>query len=264
MTIMALHTAATGINYQSKNIDVIANNIANATTNGFKAQRLHGEDLFYLELQQVGQAAEGGRPAPLQLGLGVRPTSTSRNFLQGSLIETNQPLDMAIEGQGFFRVQTPPDIGNGFAYTRDGHFNVDSDGTVVTADGYRLDPPIDIPADAVQIQIQPNGLVNIHRPGGVVEQQGPIQLTNFVNPSGMVAQGQNLFVESEASGPPVGPNDPLTNGLGKLQQGYLEASNVEIVTEVVELIKSQRAFEFNSQTIQASDQALSVIANLRR
>lgn len=265
MSVTALHTAATGLSALSTQLDVIANNLANANNMGFKRSRVNFEDLLYQEKAQPGveNANEDQRPMGIFVGLGTRVAGTQLDFTQGSLIQTGEQLDMAIEGRGFFRVQLEDgEIG----YTRSGNFTTNSDGEIVLAnsDGRRLDPGIDIPQDAEQIDISSDGRVFAKLAGQVnLQEIAQIQLATFINPTGLEQIGGNLFVESTASGPEIVGN-PGENSLGNIEQGHLEASNANPVTELITLIETQRAFEMNSQSIQAADESLQVITNLRR
>jgi len=262
MAVIALHSASTGLNALSTQIDVIANNLANVNNDGFKASRVNFEDLLYQEKAQPGDR----RPTGVYVGLGTRVAGTDLNFMQGSAKITDRPLDMMIEGKGFFGVKIPDDEGpDGIGYTRMGNFFTNADGELVlgNSDGPRIEPLITIPDDAVNVTITSDGRVFVTQPGGTQSEVGQIQLYSFINERGLTPIGRNLYVETEASGDPVTGN-PNEDGLGKILQGHLEASNVDPVTELVELIKAQRAFEMNSQSIQAADQALQVVSNLRR
>ncbi len=268
MATVALHTAATGMNAISTQIDVIANNLANVNTTAFKGQRANFEDLLYQEKAQPGVENANGdqRPAGIFVGLGVRVANTDFNFSQGSPIETGQPLDVMIDGDGFFAVDILEDEGSGIGFTRAGNFFVNSDGEIVlgNSQGPRLLDAPNIPVDATSIEITADGQVLVQQPGSPTPTTvGELELTTFVNPKGLRPIGNNIFVETEASGPPVEAL-PGEDGVGTLIQGFLEASNVDPVKELVELIKAQRAFELNSQTIQAADEALQVVGNLRR
>ncbi|HSI21716.1 MAG TPA: flagellar basal-body rod protein FlgG [Methylophilaceae bacterium] len=258
--LRSLWIAKTGMESQQINIDVISNNLANVSTNGFKRSRPVFEDLIYQTLRQPGSQASQQTQVPsgLQIGLGARPVATERIFLQGNLQQTGNTLDMAIQGNGFFQVQLPDGT---LAYTRDGAFQVNSEGTVVTANGDILQPQITIPADAVSIDIAQDGTVTITQPGNTTTTQGPIQLTNFINPAGLQSVGDNLYLETVASGTPNASN-PGLNGLGTLQQGFVETSNVNVVEELINMIQAQRAYEINSKSIQASDQMLQRLVQL--
>ena len=264
MAIVALHSAATGLKATSQNIDIIANNIANTNTVGYKA--LHGnfEDLLYQEKQQPGveNAAGGQRPTGLFVGLGTRLSNTQIDLTQGSPVPDTAELSMLISGQGFFQVTN----GDQISYTRAGNFFQNSEGDLVlgNADGLRIEPPINIPEEAVNVSISADGTVLITVEDDPNQQEvGQIELANFTNPTGLRPIGGNLYEETSASGPPIigNPND---GSFGSIQQGFLEASNVNPVSELVRLITTQRNFEFNSQSIQAADEILEVIANLRR
>ena len=265
MGITSLYTAATGMKAQSLGMDVIANNLANVSTSAFKRQQVNFEDLLYQHLQAPGRT--GGQefvPSGVSVGLGTRVSSTTRVFNQGSIQVTDRPLDVAIEGAGFFKLILPPDIGGGAGYTRAGDFSMDETGNVVTPDGYQLDPAITIPPDATDLSIRRDGTVFARVAGDTtLSELGRIQLATFVNPDGLMAHGQNVFLESDASGPAVLAN-PGEQGLGEIEQGALEQSNVDIVKELVNMIQTQRAFEINSQVIQSANESLQVVTNLIR
>ncbi len=268
MATTALHTAATGLNAQSTKIDVIANNLANVNTVGFKSNRVVFEDILYQELAEPGvENAQGDqRPAGVYVGLGVKIANTDFDFTQGSPIDTGQPLDVMIQGNGFFAVDIVQEEGTGLGYTRNGSFFLNSEGDVVlgNSDGPKLDPPLTIPANATSLSISATGDVEVLLPGSTTPTNiGTLEITSFLNPKGLTPIGNNVYVETEASGPPI-TGAPGTEGRGTLLQNFLEAANVDPVKELVELIKAQRAFELNSQTIQAADQAMQVVANLRR
>jgi len=265
MSIRAMSTAATGMRALSTAIDVIANNVANVNTVGFKKQRTDFEDLFYQQIRVSGGEAEGGGtiPAPVQVGLGTRLAATLRMFTQGSLQETGRELDMAIEGTGFFQIQLPDDIGGGAGYTRAGNFARDQNGQLVTVNGRLLSPGITIPADTTKISIGDDGVVRVAQPGQTeLAEVGTIELANFPNPEGLKSIGENVFIETHASGAPV-TGQPGTGGLGFVQQAFLETSNVEVVRELVGLIENQRAFELNSQSIKTANEMLQVASRLR-
>jgi flagellar basal-body rod protein FlgG len=268
MAITALNTAATGLRALSTRIDVVANNLANAESTGFKRSRVNFEDLMYNTLRQPGtlNAAQEVTPAGIQVGLGVRISNTQLDMEQGSLERTDNPLDVAIQGKGFFRVQVADGVGDGTAYTRNGNFFVNRDGELVVGniDGNRLEPSITFPQNWREVTIASDGTISVLLPGQVAPQTiGQLQLFNFVNPQGLTQIGSNQFLESPASGPAV-QTTPGSEGTGKIAQGNLEASNVDPVKELVTLIKTQRTFELNSQAIQSADQALQTIGNLRR
>lgn len=258
--LRSLWIAKTGMESQQTNIDVISHNLANVSTNGFKRSRPVFEDLIYQTIRQPGaQASQQSQvPSGLQLGTGARPVATERIFLQGNLQQTGNGLDLAIQGNGFFQIQLAD---GSLAYTRDGAFQVNSEGTVVTANGDVLQPQVTIPADAINVSIAKDGTVTVTQPGPTSTTQGPIQLTNFINPAGLQSIGDNLYQETVASGTPNTSN-PGINGLGTLQQGFIETSNVNVVEELINMIQAQRAYEINSKSIQASDQMLQRLVQL--
>ena len=268
MAISALQSAATGLKALSTQIDVIANNLANVNTSGFRRSRANFEDLMYQELANPGtrNSDDSIRPSGVFVGLGVRVSNTQLMFDQGSLDSTGRELDVAIDGQGFFQVKIPPTVGTETAYTRAGNFSLTPDGELVigNAEGFRLQPPITIPKDAIAVDIGTDGRVFATVPSSVnPELVGQIQLARFTNPGGLRPIGSTLFIETEASGQPVVGN-PTAEGFGRVLQKFSESSNVDPVRELVELIKSQRAFELNSQTIQSADEMLQVVANLKK
>lgn len=261
--IRALHTAATGMETQQFNIDVISNNLANVNTNGYKTVRADFEDLLYQTLRPAGATAAGGTqlPSGLQVGLGARPAATYGLFTTGALQVTGNPLDLAIEGEGFFKVLLPD---GAVAYTRDGGFKLDAQGRLVNSNGYPLEPEIIIPPDAEQIMIGRDGVINVRRGGqDGVEEIGQITLVRFVNAAGLNRIGLNLYRLTPAAGEPI-EGVPGTNGIGSIAGGTLEASNVQIVDEMVRLIMAQRAYEVNSRAIQTADEMLSVAKDLKR
>lgn len=268
MAITALHSAATGLRALSTRIDVVANNLANAETTAFKRSRVNFEDLFYLQLKQPGASNSAGEPSPagIFVGLGTKISNTQLDLEQGSLEDTRRNLDIGIQGNGFFKVKVLDGIGDGFAYTRNGNFFNNNKGELVlgVGDGYKLEPPIKLPPDATEISISETGILEYKKPGQTNNiQAGQFQISQFVNPQGLKILGGGLYTETEASGPPV-DSKPGEDGAGVTLQGFLEASNVDPVKELVSLIKTQRAFELNSQSIQSADQALQTIGNLRR
>jgi len=259
--IRSLWVAKTGLEAQQTNVDVISNNLANVSTNGFKRQRPVFEDLLYQTLRQPGaQSTQQTQvPSGLQLGTGVRPVATARIFTTGNLQNTGNPLDLAVNGNGFFQVTLPD---GSVSYTRDGAFQLDNQGQVVTSNGYPLQPTITIPPNAVTVTIGSDGMVSVLAAGATAPTQvGQIQLANFINPAGLQARGENLFLETAASGT-AQTNVPGTNGLGALNQGFVETSNVNVTEELVNLITAQRAFEINSRSIQSSDQMLQKLTQL--
>jgi len=261
--LRSLFTAATGMTAQQQHIDVISNNLANVNTTGFKRGRADFQDLLYQTLRQPGAASSDQTEIPtgIQLGLGVRTAAVQRLFLEGDFQQTQNQLDIAIDGAGFFQIRQP----NGeTAYSRAGSFKLDSQGHVVNSDGFPLEPEITIPNDAVNITIGTDGTVSVLQAGNTTPQQvGQIQLANFPNPAGLSGQGRSLFQRTTASGDPI-TGAPGQGGLGGLSQGVLEISNVSVVEEMVNLITGQRAYEINSKAIQASDEMLQTAANLRR
>ncbi|MEX2673304.1 MAG: flagellar basal-body rod protein FlgG [Phycisphaeraceae bacterium] len=268
MAVIALHSASTGLSALSTQIDVISNNLANVNTTAFKGSRVNFEDLLYQEKRQPGVENANGdnRPAGINVGLGVRVSNTDRDFTQGSAIESGRQLDVMVSGDGFFAVDILQEIGNGIGYTRAGNFFVNNEGDMVlgNSDGPRLVPNVNIPEGTTSVDITADGRVFATLPNDPQPNEvGQIELTNFINPNGLRSIGGNIFVETEAAGPPI-EAVPGEAGLGTLQQGFVESSNVDPVRELVSLIKAQRAFEMNSQTIQAADQSLQVVANLRR
>ncbi len=259
--LRALWTAATGMTAQQENIDVISNNIANVNTTGYKKMRASFQDLLYQTVEQPGVPTSDTtqNPTGKQIGLGTRIAGTYGIFTQGNLIKTDRQLDVAIEGDGFFKVILPDGTE---AYTRDGNFKLDKDGRIVTSDGYPLSPQITIPSNAIQISISPDGQVVAILDDHTTTELGRITLVKFINPAGLQRIGNNLYIKTDASGDPIEAN-PGTQGLGVLKQGFLEASNVNIVEEMINLITAQRAYEFNAKAIKAGDEMLKTAANLR-
>jgi flagellar basal-body rod protein FlgG len=259
--IRSLWTAKTGLEAQQFNVDVISNNLANVSTNGFKRQRAVFEDLLYQVIRQPGaQTSQLNQvPSGLQLGTGVRPVATARIFTTGNLQNTGNSLDLAINGQGFFQILMPD---GSTAYTRDGAFQLDNQGNVVTSSGYPIQPGVTIPPNTITITIGNDGTVSALVAGSQTPTQvGTIQLANFVNPAGLQARGENLFMETASSGAPQ-VNQPGANGVGVLNQGFVETSNVSVTEELVNLISAQRAYEINSRSIQSSDQMLQRLTQL--
>jgi flagellar basal-body rod protein FlgG len=269
MAIIALHSASTGLSALSTALDVIANNLANANTDGFKSSRANFQDLLYQERAQPGveNANADQRPTGLYVGLGTKISGTQLNFEQGAVQTTNRDLDLLIDGDGFFQVHVDDDITEGgIAYTRAGNFVKNSDGDIVLAtdQGRRLIPNIQIPPDATGITFGNDGTVSVTVAGSNTPQQlETLQLATFINPAGLKQIGENLYAPTAASGQAV-IGDPLKEGRGGIRQGALEGSNVDPVVELVNLIKTQRAFELNSQSVQAADEALQTIGRLRR
>ena len=256
----SMFIAATGMDAQSLNIDVISNNLANVNTTGFKRSRADFQELMYRTMQQSSLNGDGNA-ALSSMGLGSEISNTDKLFLQGELKATENPLDVAIQGKGFFEVSMPD---GSYAYTRDGSLKVNTDGVLVDHNGYPINPVVQIPSDATDITFNANGLVYAK----VANEVNPIEvgqlvLSDFINPSGLTPQGGNLYKPSAESGP-VNYSNPTEDGFGSLTQGYLESSNVELVQEMLSLILAQRAYEINSKVVQASDEMLSLANNMRR
>lgn len=259
--IRSLWIAKTGLEAQQTNMDVISNNLANVSTNGFKRQRAVFEDLLYQTLRQPGaQSSEQTTiPSGLQLGTGVRPVATERLHSQGSLTQTNNSKDLAIEGHGFFQVLLPDGT---TAYTRDGSFEFDQNGQLVTSSGYQVQPAITIPQGADSLTVGNDGIVSVKIPGQTAPQQvGQLTLSTFINDSGLESLGENLYRETQASGAP-NETTPGLNGGGTLKQGYVETSNVNVAEELVNMIQTQRAYEINSKAVSTSDQMLQRLSQL--
>ncbi len=260
--LRSLFIAATGMEAQKLNIDVISNNLANVNTTGFKKSRADFQDLLYQTIRTPGAtSAEGSQiPSGIQVGMGVKPVAVQKIFQQGDFVQTGNSLDMVIEGDGFFQILMPDGT---ISYTRAGAFKLDSEGRIVNSDGYPLEPAITIPSNTTSISISSDGKVSVTQPGSSTPTQiGQLEIANFINPGGLNALGKNLFQQSASSGDPATGN-PSTNGLGTLSQGFLEMSNVNVVEEMVNMIASQRAYEINSKSIQASDQMLQIANSLR-
>jgi flagellar basal-body rod protein FlgG len=258
--IKAMYTAAAGMQAQQSEVDVIANNLANVQTAGFKKSMTNFEDLLYVTMQDPGtKTASGTSVAGLQVGSGSRLVSTSKIFSPGVLVETRSDLDLAIRGDGFFEVQG---AGGERLFTRDGHFFKDANGDLVTAAGLRLVPAINVPREAVQIEISPDGFVS-YVLGDAFQQIGQISLVRFTNPAGLSSEGGNLFRATSNSGDPI-TVAPGTDQSGTLLQGYVERSNVDVAGELIALILAQRAFEVNSKAIRVSDEMLNTTNNLTR
>ncbi len=255
----ALWVAKTGLDAQQTRLAVISNNLANVNTTGFKRGRAVFEDLLYQNVRQVGaQATQDTQlPSGLSLGTGVRVVATEKMHTQGNIVQTDKSLDVAVQGRGFLQVLLP----NGdLAYTRDGSMQVNANGEIVTAQGYRLQPAVTVPNNARSITIGSDGIISILTPGASGPSQiGDIQLADFINPTGLQSVGENLYIQSGSSGTPqVGT--PGLNGLGTMIQGSLETSNVNVVEELVNMIETQRAYELNSKAISTSDQMLQYIS----
>ena len=259
----SLDIAGTGMQAQQTNVEVISNNMANMTTTGYKRRRAEFQDLIYQNLRRVGSnSSDSGSlvPSGAQVGLGVQTAAIYRISEQGNLQQTSNPLDLAIQGNGYFQVMLP--TGN-IAYTRDGTFALAPDGTIVTADGYVVQPGLQIPTGAAGVTINTSGQVQVTLTGQPAPQTiGQLQLAVFPNEAGLDAQGGNLFVQTAASGAPVTGN-PGVIGFGSVEQGFIETSNVNVVTEITDLITAQRAYEMNSKVITASNEMFSTLTNLR-
>lgn len=259
--IKSLWISKTGLDAQQTQMDVIANNLANVGTTGFKRSRAMFEDLLYQTMRQPGaqSSQQSQLPTGLQIGTGVRAVATEKIFTQGNLQQTGNDKDVAIQGDGFFQVLMPDGT---TGYTRDGNFQVDAQGQLVTASGYVVQPAITIPANTQKITIGRDGVVSVVQSGAPAPTQvGQLQLSTFMNPAGLQAKGENLFVETAASGNP-NATTPGVNGAGLLAQGYTETSNVNVVEELVSMIQTQRAYEINSKAITASDQMLQKLSQL--
>ena len=259
--INSLWISKTGMEAQQVQLDVISNNLANVSTNGFKKSRAVFEDLMYQNLRQVGSntSEQSTLPTGLQIGLGVRTVATSRSFSQGNLQQSNNNLDVAIQGNGFFQLTLPDGT---LGYTRDGAFQIDNQGRLVTSGGLPVANGITVPSNATSIAIATNGAVTAQIPGSTAPQAiGTISLASFINPAGLEPKGQNIYTESVSSGQPnIGTAG--ANGLGSLMQGFVETSNVNVVQELVSMIQTQRAYEMNSKAIQTSDQMLQKLGQL--
>jgi len=262
--LRAMYTAASGMTAQQMNLDNVANNLANASTAGFRRRRVQFQDLLYQNLVMPGAAAtqQTTLVAGLQIGLGTRAAASEVVQLQGDLSATGNPLDVAIQGSGFFQVTLPT---GETAYTRSGTFHMDAQGNVVTADGDPITPAITIPSGATSITIGSDGTVSVTQPGQQAAQQvGSIQLALFPNPGGLNSVGKNLFLATTASGDPIAGTPGGSDGLGTIQQGYLEQSNVDVVEEFIQMIVAQRSYEASSRVVQSADQMLQQLNNIAR
>jgi flagellar basal-body rod protein FlgG len=257
----SLWISKTGMEAQQTQLDHISHNLANSATNGYKKSHAVFEDLMYQNLRQAGanSSEQTTLPTGLQVGLGTRAVASSRSFSQGNLQQSSNPLDVAVRGAGFFEVQMPDGT---TGYTRDGSFQVNAQGQLVTNNGYTVQPGITVPSNALGVSIAADGTVTASIPNQTQPQTlGTLQLVNFVNPAGLEPKGQNLYTETAASGTPTA-GTPGQNGLGALQQGFVETSNVNVVEELIGMIQTQRAYELNSKAIQTSDQMLQRLAQL--
>ena len=261
--IKAMRTAASGMVAQQMNVDNIANNLANVNTTGFKRSKIEFQDVLYQNFRRAGTATAIGSEVPtgLSIGYGTRASATVRHFSEGQLTPTGNPLDLAISGDGFFQVQMPD---GSTAYTRDGAFKLSGDGQIVTSDGYFLLPQVSVPEDATALSVGTDGTIEALISGQTDPVQiGQIELARFVNPAGMEALGRNLMVPTRASGDPL-TDIPTQSGLGQIDQGYLESSNVKVVDEMVNMIVAQRSYEMNSKAIQTADDMAGIANNLKR
>ncbi len=262
--LRAMTTAASGMKAQQLNIDAIANNLANVNTAGFKKSQVEFQDLLYEAVVPGGSTRGSGlsNPARVEIGHGVKMVATDKVFTQGQMQQTGNPLDMMIEGDGFFQIRLPDGT---IGYTRDGSFKLDGERNVVTAAGYYLEPALQIPLDATEVSIARDGTVSVMLSGdnATVQDVGTVELSKFPNPSGLRARGGNIFLESPASGAPVQAT-PGTEGIGEIAAGFLEMANVETVEELVNMITAQRAYELNSRSISVADEMLQTVNALRR
>ncbi len=259
--IRSLYIAKTGLDAQQTQLDVISNNLANVSTSGFKRSRAVFEDMLYQNVREAGAQStqQTTLPTGLQIGTGARAVATTRIHTQGNLSQTGNALDLAINGDGFFQIQQPDGT---TAYTRDGSFHRDAQGQIVTSNGMTLTPALTIPANALAVTVGQDGTVTYTTQGSAASTTlGTIQLATFINPAGLSSQGQNLFTETAASGT-ASTNTPGTNGVGLLNQGYVETSNVNVAEELVNMIQTQRAYELNSKAITTSDQMLQRLTQL--
>lgn len=261
--IRSLFTGASGMIAQQLNLDVIANNLANVNTTGYKKSKADFQDLMYQQVQEPGVAdgQTGNSPTGIQVGLGVRPAAVGKIYSQGDFESTSNPFDVAIEGDGFFEITQP----NGeTAYTRSGAFKVDANGSLVTSDGHQLNPGFTVPPDAVGVIIAEDGIVSVRQPGVAAPSQiGQFQIARFQNPAGLRSRGNNLLEETESSGPAT-LTTPGEDGAGSLAQGFLESSNVSVVEEIVSMVTGQRAYEANSKSVTTADSILNTAINLKR
>jgi len=261
--IRALWSSASGMKAQQTNLDVISNNLANVNTSGYKKQRADYEDLMYQIEREPGAPVEPGSTVPtgVQVGLGTRITGTERMMSQGNVQVSDNPTDLMIQGEGFFQVLMPDGT---VSYSRNGAFKIDGDGQMVTNNGYMLEPDITIPEDATDLTISDTGVVSVKVPGDPLNQEiGQIELARFVNPAGLKAIGQSLYVETDASGMPI-IGEPGEDGLGAVIQGSLEMSNVQVVEEMVSMITAQRAYEAGSKAVQTADDLLAIANSMKK
>ncbi len=260
--LRAMTTAASGMKAQQTNIDTIANNLANVNTTGYKKSHAEFQDLLYESIVPTGRASGDAEPTRVEIGHGVKLVATNKQFSQGLIRQTSNPLDLMVEGDGFFQVRLPD---GSIGYSRDGSFKLDAERNLVTSSGYLLEPPIQIPQDATEINIARDGTVSVLLAGNTstVQDVGNIELARFPNAGGLMARGGNVFLQSPASGQPQ-LSTPGLDGLGEIASGFLEMSNVETVEELVSMISAQRAYELNARTISAADEMLSTVNQLKR
>ncbi|MCL2683748.1 MAG: flagellar basal-body rod protein FlgG [Synergistaceae bacterium] len=261
--LRSLWAGASGMIAQQTHLDVVAHNLANVNTSGFKKLRADFQDLIYQINREPGQPVEPDSmiPTGIQVGLGVKVAGTTRMFAQGSLQTTDNPTDLALTGEGFYQITMPDGT---IAYTRDSNWKIDANGQIVNHDGYLLEPAVIVPEDAIDFAVSQTGAITVKMPGDILpEEIGQIELVRFINPAGLRSVGRNLFLETAASGAPVAGN-PGDEGFGTIEQRTLEMSNVQVVEEMVEMIVAQRAYEANSKTIQTADELLRIANNLRR
>ena len=265
MATRALRTAASGMYAQQLNIEVISNNIANISTTGFKKNKAEFQDLMYQEvsINPISSETPGIFETPstmIQIGNGVKPSSSQKIFKQGDITATYNQLDLALQGDGFFQVRKPDGT---LAYTRDGSFKFNADGRIVTSSGYFLDPEVTLDEDTIELSISRDGVIEGKQTGGTMVGLGSIELIRFLNPGGLIALGDNLYGESEASGQPI-IGVPGSSGFAEIHQGYLESSNVDVVEEMISMITAQRAYEINSKTVKTVEEMMTMVNNLKR
>jgi flagellar basal-body rod protein FlgG len=261
--VRGLYTSAAGMNAQQNNIDVTSNNIANVNTTGFKKDRIEFADLMYQSLNYTANATSEStnNPTGIDVGLGVRITGIQKSFLQGSLTETGNDLDLAIQGKGFFQITTPT---GDIQYTRNGAFKVDSEGILVNGQGYRVEPEITVPYNLTNVSISQDGIITAMNPvDNTITTLGQLTISDFVNPAGLAPKGNSLYAVTDTSGPAITGN-PSTEAFGSLQQGMIEASNVQLVNAMVDLITAQRAYEANSKSLTTTDAMLQQVNQLKR
>jgi flagellar basal-body rod protein FlgG len=255
-------TAASGMKAQQTNIDTISNNLANVNTTGYKKSHAEFQDLLYESVVPTGRASGDSAPTRVEIGHGVKMVATNKSFSQGLIKQTSNPLDLMVEGDGFFQIRLPD---GSIGYTRDGSFKMDADRNLVTSSGYLLEPPIQVPLDATEVNIARDGTVSVMLAGdtATVQDVGNIELARFPNSGGLLARGGNVFMESPASGQPQLSTAGL-DGVGEIASGFLEMSNVETVEELVSMISAQRAYELNARTISAADEMMSTVNSMKR